>query len=40
MLFYNFLIILSKNHLVTDETDDQDGRDNVIEARPVRGFES
>ena len=34
MLFYNFLIILSKNYLVLDETDDQDGSDSV------RNFES
>ena len=27
MLFYSFLIILSKDHLVTDETDDQDCSD-------------
>ena len=40
MLFYNFLIILSKNHLVTDETDNQDGSDSVSEGRPVRDFES
>ena len=40
MLFYYFLIILSKSHLVTDETDDQDGSDSVSEGRPVRDFES
>ena len=40
MLFYNFLIIPSKNHLVPDETDDQDGSDSVNESRPVRDFES
>ena len=38
MLFYNFLIILNKTHLVTDEADDQDGNDSVIEGRPVRNF--
>ena len=32
MLFYNFLIILSKNHLITD---DQDGSDSISEGRPV-----
>ena len=40
MLFYNFLIILSKNHLGTDETDDKDGSDSVCEGRTVRDFES
>ena len=40
MLFCNFLIILSKNHLVTDETDDQDGSDSVSEGRSVRDFQS
>ena len=40
MLFYNFLIIVNKNHLVTDETFDQDGSDSVIEGRPVRNSES
>ena len=39
MLFYNFLIILNENHLVTDETDDRDGSDSVREGRPVRDFE-
>ena len=33
MLFYDFLIILNKNHLVTDETDYQDGSDSVSEGR-------
>ena len=40
MLFYNFLIILSKSHLVTDEMDDQEGSDSVSEGRPVKDFES
>ena len=40
MLFCNFFIILIKNHLVTDETDDQDGIDSVTEGRHVRDFES
>ena len=40
MLFFNFLIILNKNHLVTDETDDQDGIDSASEGRPVNDFES
>ena len=39
MFFYNFLIILNKNHLVTDETDAQDGSDSVSEDRPVRDLE-
>ena len=38
MLFYNFLIILKKNHFVTDETDDQDGSDSVSVS--VSDFES
>ena len=36
MLFYNFLIILNKNHLVSNETDDQDGSDSVNEGWHVR----
>ena len=40
MLFYDFLIILSKNHPANDETDDQDGSDSVSEGRYVRDFES
>ena len=39
MFFYNFLIILNENHLVTDETDDEDGSDSVSEGWPVRDFE-
>ena len=33
-------MILSENHLVTDETGDQDGSDSVSEGQPVRDFES
>ena len=40
MLVYNFLIILSKNHLITGETDDQDGSDSFSEGRPVVDVES
>ena len=40
MLFYNFLVIPNKNHLVTNETDYQDGSDSDSESRPIRTFES
>ena len=35
MIFYNFLIILNKNHFVTDEADDQDGGKSVSDGKPV-----
>ena len=39
MFIYNFLIILNKDHLVTDGTDDRDVSDSVSEGQPVRDFE-
>ena len=40
MLVYDFLIIINKNHLITDENDNQDGSDSVSEGWPVKDFES
>ena len=40
MLVYDFLIIINKNHLTTDENDNQDGSDSVSEGWLVKDFES